>query len=103
VHYLFLLVHSLWGRLWKQKKFDWQMGSDLRKRQNRLVDENLFCRSFIHSFLVGRGESRVCVQRNDRKIWPRRNGFRMNGHFLRCFTASFVKEREYAVDNAHLA
>jgi hypothetical protein len=49
VDYVFLLVHSLWGKLWKQKIFARSQGSDLRKRQTEGVDEKFFIESFIHS------------------------------------------------------
>jgi hypothetical protein len=67
------------------------------------VDENFFCRSFIHSFQVGCGESRLRAQACTAEIWLCRNGFPINRHFRTGFPAWFVKEREYAVDNAHLA
>ena len=53
VYYLFLLVHSLWGKLWIQKMFAQPQVFDLRKRQTAGVDEKFFIQSFIHSLHLG--------------------------------------------------
>jgi hypothetical protein len=53
VDYLFLLVHSLWGKLWKEKIFAPLQGPDLRKRWEEGVDEKFFIQRFIHSLHLG--------------------------------------------------
>jgi hypothetical protein len=96
-------VHSLWVTLWKQKNFNLEYRSDLRKLCGWHVEEIFFCRTFIHSLHAGVVDYRPNLGMKLPRSSLNRDELHTIGPELTPCSPGCMQSTEYAVDNSDLA